>query len=103
MPDLAVASSKRMGPAAFPCAAWAKAEQDRRRTRMNRSLMLASSSRTLHGCAGHVRGSRGFQQDHGDGVLGCGLRAGVASNTSALFAAPDPEESCFAFQGFAIC
>src|SRR5215831_7001333 len=95
MPALAVASSKRIGPGALVCVSCAITVQDNNRTQ--KSLTLVPSCARCRG-SGQVCGRGGFQQSSRNGVVGCGLRPGMASHADALFAVAHPEISRLALQ-----
>src|ERR1700690_1745587 len=102
MPDFAVASSKRIAPGAGvggACPSKETEDESRRNPRIG-LVMLVPSRGAVRGCAGHVGGRGGLQQDHGNSILRRGFRAGVASHTGTLLAAAHPEKSRFALQGF---
>src|SRR5581483_5911544 len=101
MPDLAVASSKRMPLPAPDWGACAR-EEDDSRIRMNSgSFTLVSSRRVLRVGARHVRRSGGFQENRRHRIFGCGFRSSVAADAAALLSAPHPEKSSFPLERFA--
>src|SRR5437899_8205916 len=97
MPDLAVASSNRMGAGAVTCCARASAEESRN---ISNNFKLVSSC-ALGAGSGQVRRGGRFQQDLRNGILRGSLRSGVASNADALLAAAHPEISGFALHTIA--
>src|SRR5437868_7144475 len=93
MPDLAVASSNRMGAGAVACCACANSSEENSNSKNNFNLV---SSSALGVGSGQVRRGGRFQQDLRNRILrGC-LRASVASHAHALLAAAHPEISGFA-------
>src|SRR6266576_3388360 len=98
MPDLAVASSNRMGAGAVACCACANSVEESSNSRNNFNLV---SYCVLGAGSGQVRRSGRFQQDLRNRILrGC-LRAGVASHADALLAAAHPEISGLALHTIA--
>src|SRR5579864_679871 len=97
MPDLAVASSNRMGAGAVACCACASAEESSN----SKNIFKLVSSCALGAGSGQVRRGGRFQQDLRNCILRSSLRASMASHADALLAAAHPEISSLALHAIA--
>src|SRR5438270_10013051 len=98
MPAFAVASSKRIGwrELAGACANICATDALSSRNRIRQFKLMSSCA--LGGRSGHVDGSGGLQQHHGNCILRSRFRTRMTADASTLFAAAHPEESRFTLQ-----